>query len=420
MVKRAEGPTELCGTWEFKTLVAADKQLWEISRTAPDSGGYDKTDVTVFFSDGQTIKMRHDIKRHDIDGTVAEHIITFSKWVIKNDEKVKNDPAQIADIQKYINALSNKETAPTIPQQKSGGMRNENELMKLWLHKNGVDCTPMFIWTGSMKGTWRLYNKTMKWTPELRDKLTALGFAGSHGPLTQFSGNGGAFSVFVRNPEVTRQLMEITQQAGQSEGKTRYIKRMKGGNLRGRSIGKQVSGWDYSKGEQYLKTTNISALDRSLGFIKTILEGNPDVTETKRAINALKWAEQNPHTRHAFFLITGIKLPKTQKETQALLEKMTGLPSGKQFVTVGKKVGSGISVKGFGNLTNKKLKELKLEIAVMKNGPVRVRTFVDGKLIRLWHEPTTKQAKESLKKYLLGIKNKQRYRIKQILNGEVL
>ncbi|MDD5530927.1 MAG: hypothetical protein PHX21_12990 [bacterium] len=220
----------------------------------------------------------------------------------------------------------------------SGELRNENELMKVFLHKNGIECTPRFTWTGSMKGTWRLYNKTMRWTSELIKKFTSLGFVDFDGrPLNQYSGNGGHFHIDVRNPELTKQIMGMSAQAGQSERGVRYVKRMKGGNLRGRSVGKQVSetNWDYSKGEQYLKTTNISALDRSLGFIKTILEGNSDVAETRRAINALKWAEQNPHTRHAFFLITGIKLPKTQKETQALLEKMTGLPSGKQFVTVG-------------------------------------------------------------------------------------
>jgi hypothetical protein len=78
-------------------------------------------------------------------------------------------------------------------------MRIENVRMKKFLKDNGIDCTPKYMWDGSLKGTWRLYNKDQKWTPELTAKLTSLGFVGlTHEPLHEYSGNGGMFSVFVR------------------------------------------------------------------------------------------------------------------------------------------------------------------------------------------------------------------------------
>jgi hypothetical protein len=87
-------------------------------------------------------------------------------------------------------------------------MRPENTRMKEFLEKNGIDAIPWFIWRGSMKGCWRLYGKKrgggswenyQKWTPELREKLTDLGFLDFDGkPLKEYSGNGGIFQVFVR------------------------------------------------------------------------------------------------------------------------------------------------------------------------------------------------------------------------------
>lgn len=91
-------------------------------------------------------------------------------------------------------------------------MRPENKRMQEFLKQNGVNAVPKWISTGSLKRSWRLYGKTGKstrntldnyqrWTPELAQKLTALGFRGLHGPLDRFDGNGGVFSVFVRGHE---------------------------------------------------------------------------------------------------------------------------------------------------------------------------------------------------------------------------
>ena len=79
------------------------------------------------------------------------------------------------------------------------GMRPENARMQEFLEKHGIRCKVRYIWTGSLKGTWSLYGKDQKWTPELISKFTALGFKGFNGkPLDEYSGNGGTFSVFVR------------------------------------------------------------------------------------------------------------------------------------------------------------------------------------------------------------------------------
>jgi len=83
--------------------------------------------------------------------------------------------------------------------RKRMALRPENKRMRNWLKRKGIDASVKYLWKGSMRGTWRLYNPKEKWTQELADKLSRLGFRGFDGkPLHQFSGNGGMFSVFVR------------------------------------------------------------------------------------------------------------------------------------------------------------------------------------------------------------------------------
>lgn len=78
-------------------------------------------------------------------------------------------------------------------------MRPENQRMKAFLKQHNIEATPKFIWDGSLKRTWRLYNHDVKWTDELAARLTELGFVDfDHAPLGRYSGNGGVFSVFVR------------------------------------------------------------------------------------------------------------------------------------------------------------------------------------------------------------------------------
>lgn len=78
-------------------------------------------------------------------------------------------------------------------------MRPENLRMKEFLKSQGIECQPKYMWAGSLRGTWRLYNPNVRWSAELAAKLNALGFTTSwNEPLNAHSGNGGMFSVFVR------------------------------------------------------------------------------------------------------------------------------------------------------------------------------------------------------------------------------
>lgn len=78
-------------------------------------------------------------------------------------------------------------------------MRPENKRMQEFLKANGITAIPKYIPDGSLKFTWRLYDRKAAFTPELADKLNSLGFVNYSGqPLSATCGNGGRFSVFVR------------------------------------------------------------------------------------------------------------------------------------------------------------------------------------------------------------------------------
>ena len=96
-------------------------------------------------------------------------------------------------------------------------MRPENEKMKRFLADNGVKATPKFLWEGSLKGCWRLHNYKkvngqivfQKWFGDydLQKKLTDLGFVDFDGKqLSDICGNGGSFSVFLRNNDLTNKF----------------------------------------------------------------------------------------------------------------------------------------------------------------------------------------------------------------------
>jgi len=81
-------------------------------------------------------------------------------------------------------------------------MRAENKKMQEMLKIEGIKAKAKYIFEGSMRGTWRIYNKIDNWfgNKELQNKLAVLGFKDyNNQPLTDFSGNGGRFSIFVRN-----------------------------------------------------------------------------------------------------------------------------------------------------------------------------------------------------------------------------
>ena len=76
--------------------------------------------------------------------------------------------------------------------------------MQKMLADNGIKCRVKFINKGSMRGTFRLYDPKTTWygNAELQQKIISLGFQPSCPayPIGDFSGNGGAFSVFLRHP----------------------------------------------------------------------------------------------------------------------------------------------------------------------------------------------------------------------------
>jgi hypothetical protein len=90
-------------------------------------------------------------------------------------------------------------------------MRPENKRMQEYLKANEIKAIPQCQKDGSLKGSWRLYGlvgKAPDGTPiyqnwwdnfELQNKLNSLGFTDLWGKqLSNISGNGGVFSVFVR------------------------------------------------------------------------------------------------------------------------------------------------------------------------------------------------------------------------------
>ena len=109
----------------------------------------------------------------------------------------------------------------------TAAVRPENIRMIEFLVKHGIKCQVKYIWNGSLRGTWRLYGKGQAWTPELMRKLTDLRFKGFDGrQLDEYSGNGGAFSVFVRGHN---ELLEDASGAGEPDvektmmAKTAYV-----------------------------------------------------------------------------------------------------------------------------------------------------------------------------------------------------
>ena len=71
--------------------------------------------------------------------------------------------------------------------------------MQEFLAANGINAVPKWLPDGSLKHTWRLYNKAVAWTEDLAAKLNGLGFTNWDGkPLGAYDGNGGMFCCFVR------------------------------------------------------------------------------------------------------------------------------------------------------------------------------------------------------------------------------
>ena len=114
-------------------------------------------------------------------------------------------------------------------------MKLENKQMRSFLKSNGIDAMPMYIKDGSLKGSWRLYGLKGKnsdgspiyqnWVDnyELQNKLNELGFTDLWGkPLSNSSGNGGVFSIFVRGHN---ELLEPIAKQGPLPYTTRETRR---------------------------------------------------------------------------------------------------------------------------------------------------------------------------------------------------
>lgn len=107
-------------------------------------------------------------------------------------------------------------------------MRPENQKMKEYLALNGIDCTPKYLFDGSLKKTWRLYNPKIKWWDNtvLQNKLKELGFKDYNGHEITNTGNGGAFSVFLRAPlEMMQQIFNTETNLVPANKATADVKR---------------------------------------------------------------------------------------------------------------------------------------------------------------------------------------------------
>ena len=90
-------------------------------------------------------------------------------------------------------------------------MTPANALMKQLLKENDIKATPKYISDGSLKGTWRIYDRNTKWyaNEDLWEKLTEMGFVDAdHKPLASYSGNGGMFSIFARYKGSNENLLQ--------------------------------------------------------------------------------------------------------------------------------------------------------------------------------------------------------------------
>ena len=83
IIDRAEGTSDLCGEQTFPCIELAQAFLQSRSETYPKRGGYDKHDVTIHFSDGETMQIRMDCQHPSCnhpDLDILQHIQTFLKF----------------------------------------------------------------------------------------------------------------------------------------------------------------------------------------------------------------------------------------------------------------------------------------------------------------------------------------------------
>ncbi len=98
-VTRAEGPTHLCGIVRTVcTFPEADTILFWNSRTAPESGGYDKHDFKIEFEDGAIYEGRYDLKHTSKDScSLNTHIRGHLEYLRDNPQYVGTGLAREAE-----------------------------------------------------------------------------------------------------------------------------------------------------------------------------------------------------------------------------------------------------------------------------------------------------------------------------------
>jgi hypothetical protein len=100
-------------------------------------------------------------------------------------------------------------------------MRNPNAAMVAYLAAHGLKVKARHIASGCLRGTWRLSAKGRKWRQHDADLLNSLGFTDHEGrPLTDKSGVGGEFQVFVRGPAEKPTTEEASPPSLEAEPKT--------------------------------------------------------------------------------------------------------------------------------------------------------------------------------------------------------
>lgn len=81
-INRAEGYAPDCGPRTFTTITQAEGFLRVAARTAPATGGYDKCDFKITFSDGNTYEGRIDLQRvHTAGYSIGQHVIGFLEFI---------------------------------------------------------------------------------------------------------------------------------------------------------------------------------------------------------------------------------------------------------------------------------------------------------------------------------------------------
>jgi len=77
-------------------------------------------------------------------------------------------------------------------------MNTNTKAVHQHLLANNIKCNVKYIAKGSMKNTYRLWNRDRGWNVELANQLNSLGFRGfDHQSLHEFSSNGSQMCVFV-------------------------------------------------------------------------------------------------------------------------------------------------------------------------------------------------------------------------------